>query len=57
MKLLRNGTAILLLFAAALACAADPTPDPELRDALRKAASGASLGEGGSITMALPAFT
>ncbi len=39
MKLLRNCTAILLLFAAALACAADPTPDPELRDALRTAAS------------------
>ena len=35
----RTLTAVLLLFAAALACAADPTPDPELRDVLREAAS------------------
>jgi len=37
--LARHMIAVLLLFAAALACAADPTPDPELRDTLRKAAS------------------
>ena len=29
----------LLLFAAAFACAAEPTPDPELRDVLQQAAS------------------
>jgi len=31
--------AVSLLFAAALACAADPGPDPELREVLRVAAS------------------
>jgi soluble lytic murein transglycosylase-like protein len=35
----RTLLAVLLLLAAALACAADPTPDPELREVLRKAAS------------------
>jgi soluble lytic murein transglycosylase-like protein len=39
MTLSRTLTAVLLLLAAALACATDPTPDPELRDALRAAAS------------------
>ena len=39
MTLSRTLTAVLLLLAAALACAADPAPDPELRDVLRKAAS------------------
>jgi soluble lytic murein transglycosylase-like protein len=39
MTLGRTLTAVLLLMAAALACAADPAPDPELRDVLRKAAS------------------
>ena len=35
----RTLTAILLLLATAIVCAADPTPDPELREVLRKAAS------------------
>ena len=39
MRLGRTFTAVLLLFAAALACAADPAPDPELREVLRQAAS------------------
>src|SRR5210317_1520740 len=39
MTLRRTLTAVLLLLAAALACAADSTPDPELRDVLREAAS------------------
>lgn len=39
MTLGRTLTAVLLLLAAALSCAADPAPDPELRDVLRKAAS------------------
>lgn len=39
MKLSRTFTAVVLLFAAAFACAADPTPDPELREVLRQAAS------------------
>lgn len=39
MTLGRTLTAVLLLMAAVLACAADPAPDPELRDVLRKAAS------------------
>jgi soluble lytic murein transglycosylase-like protein len=39
MTLGRNLTAVLLLLAAGLACAADPVPDPELREVLRKAAS------------------
>jgi len=39
MKRARTPTVFLLLFAAALACAADPTPDPELREALKQAAS------------------
>jgi len=39
MTLSRTLTAVLLLLAAALACATDPTPDPELRNALREAAS------------------
>ena len=38
MRLGRTFTAVLLLFAAALACAADPAPDPELREVLRQAA-------------------
>lgn len=39
MTLGRNLTAVLLLLAAALACGADPAPDPELREVLRNAAS------------------
>ena len=39
MRLGHTFTAVLLLFAAALACAADPAPDPELREVLRQAAS------------------
>ena len=38
MSLGRSFAAVLLLCAGALACAADPAPDPELRDVLRKAA-------------------
>ena len=41
MKLGRAFTAAVLLFAATLAWAADPTPDPELREALRVAANAA----------------
>jgi len=39
MTLGRTLTAVLLLSAAALACAAGPAADPELREVLRKAAS------------------
>ena len=39
MSLGRTLLAVLLLLAAGLASAADPAPDPELREALRKAAS------------------
>lgn len=41
MKLGRAFTAAVLLFAATLAWAVDPTPDPELREALRVAANAA----------------
>jgi len=39
MSLGRTFTAVLLLLAAAIACAADPAPDPELREVLKQAAS------------------
>jgi soluble lytic murein transglycosylase-like protein len=39
MMLARALTAVLLLSAAAFACAADPAPDPELREVLKLAAS------------------
>jgi soluble lytic murein transglycosylase-like protein len=39
MKLARAFTVVLLSFAAALVCAADATPDPELREVLKLAAS------------------
>jgi soluble lytic murein transglycosylase-like protein len=38
MSLGRTLLAVLLLLAAGLACAADPVPDPELREVLRQAA-------------------
>lgn len=38
MSLGRNLLAVLLLLAAGLVCAAEPTPDPELREVLRQAA-------------------
>jgi len=38
MNLVRSFIAVALLLAAALACAAEPTPDPELREVLREAA-------------------
>ena len=38
MSLGRTLLAVLLLLAAGLACAADPAPDPELREVLRQAA-------------------
>ena len=38
MTLVRELTAVLLLFAAAFACAAGPAPDPELREVLKLAA-------------------
>ncbi|MDH5617955.1 MAG: lytic transglycosylase domain-containing protein [Gammaproteobacteria bacterium] len=39
MMLRRTLLTLLLLFAAQLACAADPAADPELREALRRAAN------------------
>ena len=39
MTLVRSYTAVILLLAAAFACAAEASPDPELREVLRQAAS------------------
>ena len=39
MTLARTCAALVLLLTGALACAADPSPDPELREVLRQAAS------------------